>query len=370
VLLWVVIALLTGAAVLVVVAPLAHAQAGGGEASEANIYRNQLEELAKDAELGRIGAGEAEAARAEIARRLFAAANDARAAPTMAGSLQARRVTAAAAIVALPLVSLGLYGAVGNPGLAGQPLAARLEAAPAHADMAALVAKVEAHLAESPQDGRGWDVIAPVYLSLGRANDAARAYRNAIRLLGATAGRQNGLGEALFMAAGGIVTAEARDAFAAASALEPAAPGPRFFLGLAAEQEGRPAEAAAIWRALLAAAGSEAGWRDVLEEALARVEEQPGPTEEEVAAAGEMTADERNAMIESMVASLAERLERDPSDVEGWLRLIRSYAVLGRDEEAAEAAAAALAGVADAAERARIEGLMAELGVAAQAEVR
>ena len=107
-----------------------------------------------------------------------------------------------------------------------------------------LVAKVEEHLAAHPEDGRGWDVIAPVYLRLGRADDAARAFQNAIRLLGSTAERQTGLGEAILSAEGGIVTADARTAFEAAQRLDPAAPGPRFFLALAAEQEGEAAAAA------------------------------------------------------------------------------------------------------------------------------
>ena len=98
----------------------------------------------------------------------------------------------------------------------------------------------------APEDGRGWEVIAPVYLRLERPADAVRAYRNAVRLLGSTATRQNGLGQALFMESGGIVTQEAREAFAAATAADLAAPEPKFFLGLAAEQDGRPAEAAAI----------------------------------------------------------------------------------------------------------------------------
>ena len=70
------------------------------------------------------------------------------------------------------------------------------------------------------------------------------------------------------------------------------------------------------------------------------------------------------AMIEGMVASLAKRLESEPDDVDGWLRLIRSYVVLGRAEDAADAARIALAGLRTDADRERIEALMADLGVA------
>jgi len=55
-------------------------------------------------------------------------------------------------------------------------------------------------------------------------------------------------------------------------------------------------------------------------------------------------ADEQT-MIEGMVESLAARLEKDPDDLQGWQQLARSYRVLGRLDEAAEAMgrAAALA---------------------------
>jgi cytochrome c-type biogenesis protein CcmH len=372
VLLWLLIALMTGAAIFAVLAPLSRAAAAGPQDGGAagRIYRDQLRELESEAALGRIPATEAASARAEIARRLIAAESDAAAERPMPGNLGARRAAALVALTAIPILSLGLYAMLGNPGLAGQPLAARLSAPAADSDLASLVARVEDHLAKTPEDGRGWEVIAPVYLRLERPADAVRAYRNAVRLLGSTATRQNGLGQALFMESGGIVTQEAREAFAAATAADPAAPEPKFFLGLAAEQDGRPAEAAAIWRALLAGTTADSAWHRMLEASLARVEPalaESGPSAEQVAEAVDLPAADRDAMIEGMVAGLADRLKREPGDVDGWLRLIRSYAVLGRRAEAAEAAAAALASANDAAQKARIEALMAELGIAAPA---
>ena len=89
----------------------------------------------------------------------------------------------------------------------------------------------------------------------------------------------------------------------------------------------------------------------------------PGPTEEQVAAAQGMSAGDRAAMVNAMVEQLATRLKDQPDDVEGWLRLIRSYAVLGRAEDAANAGRDALAGVSDAAQRQRVEALLADLRV-------
>ena len=61
------------------------------------------------------------------------------------------------------------------------------------------MAQVEAHLESKPDDGRGWEVVAPVYLRLGRFEDAVKARRNALRLNGASADREADLGEALMV---------------------------------------------------------------------------------------------------------------------------------------------------------------------------
>jgi cytochrome c-type biogenesis protein CcmH len=125
----------------------------------------------------------------------------------------------------------------------------------------------------------------------------------------------------------------------------------RYFVGLAAEQDGRAKEAAAIWRGLLEQASADAGWIGFVRQSLARVDPDaaaslpapaapnaPGPSAEDVAAAGEMSPEQRNTMVRGMVSRLAERLKQDGSDVEGWLRLLRAYMVLG-DKEQARAAA-------------------------------
>jgi cytochrome c-type biogenesis protein CcmH len=366
-LLWILILCLTAAAIMAVLVPLSRAAESSDPAAQAKaVYLDQLRELERDLAEGRIDPREAEAARAEVARRLLHAESLTPQAPMRANPAAARRITALVALCGIPLVALGLYLSLGSPRLPGQPLAARLAEPPAPDDIAALIARVEEHLARAPEDGRGWEVIAPVYLRLGRAADAAAAYRNAIRLNGSSAARQTGLGEAVLAAEGGVVTAEARQAFERASEAEPAAPAPRFYLALAAEQEGRQAEAATMLRALLAEAPADAPWRGPVEIALARLDPADGsgvPSQSDVAAAEAMAPDERNAMIEGMVASLAKRLESEPDDVDGWLRLIRSYVVLGRTDDAADAARAALAGVQADTDRARVEALIADLGV-------
>src|SRR5262249_54361506 len=158
--------------------------------------------------------------------------------------------------------------------------------------------------------------------------DAVKARRNALRLNGDSAEREAALGEALVFAANGVVTAEAKAAFEQAVAGDGSNVQARYFLGLAAEQDGNRAHAAAIWRALIAAAAPDAPWLDFVRRALARVDDgsaspgseassaarlgaRPGPTEEQIAASSDLSAEQRNVMIRGMVARLAERLEHD-----------------------------------------------------------
>ncbi len=132
---------------------------------------------------------------------------------------------------------------------------------PDHQSIAALIGQVEEHLATNPNDGAGWQVIAPVYMRLGRYDDAVTAFRKSLALNGETAGRDSDLGEALVAAANGVVTDEAKQIFRArrwrTTRMTPKA---RYFLGLADEQDGNRDAAAAKWRALLADAPADAPW--------------------------------------------------------------------------------------------------------------
>ena len=378
--LWFGLALMTAAAVLAVLWPLSRRGRELRSGSDVAVYRDQLEEIERDRAAGLIADNEAAGAKVEVSRRLLAAA-DAPAAPVgnAAAVTRRRRAVAVASLVVLPLGAVGLYLALGSPLLPDQPLASRLAEARATQSMESLIAQVEAHLAERPDDGRGWEVIAPIYLRLGRFDDAVKARRNALRLNGDSAEREAALGEALVFGANGVVTAEAKSAFEKAVALDAAHVQARYFLGLAAEQDGDRTRAAATWRALIETAPSGAPWVEFVRGALARVEGAggasagaavagggagSGPSEEQVAASSELSPEQRKSMIQGMVDRLAERLNRDGSDVEGWLRLVRSYMVLGQADKARAAAAdarRALAG--DPNKLRRLDDLVKGLGI-------
>jgi cytochrome c-type biogenesis protein CcmH len=343
--LWIAMAILTAAASLTVLMPLYRARRAPAPAPELAIYRDQLRELDREVGDGLLPAGEANAARTEISRRLLRAADaSGKAAPTGDGL---RRAAALLAIVAIPVAAIGLYLFLGSPTLPDQPLGARLAAPPDTQDVAALVARVESHLAKDPDDGRGWELLGPVYLRLGRNDDAARAFANTIRILGSTSEREADLGEAIVRANDGTVTGDAKKAFERAGTLDPKAVRPRFYMALALGEDGRKEEAVAAWKALLAEApAGGAAWADVARSALAELEAPagsptPGPTADDVKAAADMSAEDRQAMIAGMVETLSERLKTDPGDADGWARLVRSYIVLGDRAKAEEALARA-----------------------------
>jgi cytochrome c-type biogenesis protein CcmH len=352
--LWFLFALMTAAAIFAVLWPLGRGARPQNDGTEATVYKDQLSEIERDLAAGLIGSSEAEAARVEISRRLLAAADAERAVPASSNT-GFRRVVAVVALAGLPLLAVAFYLPLGSPKFPDFPLAGRMQAANASQPLDNLVAQVEAHLEKNPTDGRGWSVLAPVLAKLGRFEDAVRAYRNSITYNGDSAPRRADLGEAIAAVAGGVVTTEAKAEFERAVALDAGEVKARFFLGLSAEQDGRATEAAAIWRAMLETAPANAPWRPLVQSALARVggPSVPALSDDTIAAAKDMNENDRTVMIRGMVERLATRLRQNGDDVEGWLRLVRAYMVLGDRDKAREALADARQAVGSDANRLR-----------------
>jgi cytochrome c-type biogenesis protein CcmH len=373
--LWIAMAALAAAVCLPLLLALRRAPVVGAERAAVSIYRDQLSELDRDVDRGLIRAEEAAAARTEIARRLIRADADAKA--TTADQPR-RRNFAAVGVVAMPVAALALYLVIGSPTLPDDPLEARLAAPGNTQDIAVMVARAEQHLAQNPDDGRGWEVIAPVYMELGRADDAVKAFTNAIRVLGSNSDLEIGLGEATVEANNGSITPDAGAAFQRAHALAPDDPKPRFYLAVELEQDGKTADAIAAWQALLNGAPADADWAIMGRAELAKLQAQspapaplqqavvppaagaappspattaapqpsagsppaaaasgpPGPSAADIAALQNLPAAQQAAMIEGMVQNLADRLQKDGSDAQGWAQLVRSYVVLGRMDDA------------------------------------
>ena len=394
--LWFSFALMTAAVIFSVLWPLRRAQRELGTASDVAVYRDQLAEIKRDRLSGLIGEPEAKAAHVEVSRRLLAAADAADAQSQnkpATDSRYRRRMVAVIALLALPLGTFALYLLVGSPNEPAQPLAARLNMPMEKRSLPVLVAQVEDHLTHNPEDGRGWQVLAPIYMRMGRFDDAIKAWRNSLRLTGESADGEADLGEALVGAANGVVTAEAVSAFDHALALDAHNFKARFFSGLSAAQDGKREQAATIWRDLLHNAPTDAPWIGLVQKSLAELEpnaapDNPGmaadnvmagpragpsvtadnasvgPTADQTAVAQDLTPQDRADMIRTMVERLAQRLTQDGSDVEGWLRLIRAYVVLGERDKALGAAARARQALAGADDKVRrIDELVKGLGL-------
>ena len=348
---------MTAVAIAAVLFPFVRRQTEEFSGNDIAVYRDQLGELDRDKAAGLIGKSEAEAARVEISRRLLAAADadaaeSATAASDPASAARFRRFIVAAALLLLPGGAGALYLQLGSPDFAAMPAGGAVQPEQ-QTQIETLVARIEVHLQSNPKDGRGWEVLAPVYMQLGRYSDSVSAWRNTLALLGESADREANLGEALMAEANGVVTVEARAAFVRAVTLDNTIVSARYYLGRAAEQDGKREEAAKIWRDLVAEAPAGAHWANDVRAALARIESNsaasPDPTGAPTAESKPPAAPPQHEgdAIQGMVDRLAERLKKSGSDPEGWVMLARSYASLGEKEKAAAAisdARAALAG--------------------------
>lgn len=323
---WTVAALLTLVASLAVLAPLARRRNDSSTASrnEIEVYRDQLSEVDRDLKRGLLDPAEAEQARAEIGRRIIKA-DTADVRGDGRGFTGIGRVVAAAGVLAVPLISWGVYTALGSPQLPSQPLAQRMICDPATSSIEQLVACAERQLAQNPDDRRGWEILAPIYLRTMRYDDAVEAWRNVLRLGGPNPARYANFGEALVYANEGMITAEARKSFDEALRLEPGFSKARFFLAMAKAQEGQSEAATADWQEMVAKQPESDPWRNAAQRML-----------NEAAQAGDEGRPDA-AQIEQMVAGLDQRLRENPNDAEGWKRLVRSYVVLGKSDKARDA---------------------------------
>lgn len=356
--LWIILAGMTALCLFAVLRPLLQSQQSLADETHEDIavYRDQLNEIEREKASGLIGDQEADAAHAEISRRLLRAAarhdaeEDDRSDPGQ--HVAFRRLVAACSIIGIPALGLAIYLSAGSPSLPGQPHASRQTLPAANQDMATLVARAEAQMRERPDDVRGWRVLAPAYRSLRRYSDSAYALEQVLRIEGRQPAVLAEYGEALVFTEAGVISKKARDVFEEANRLDKKLVKPQYYLALEAVQDGKPELAVTRWQALLRTAPADAPWRGQIETALARVQnslkqaqsnerpsKQPagqkapsgvGPAldRETLASARDLTADQRSEMIQSMVQRLAARLDKNGGDLDSWFRLARAYAVL------------------------------------------
>lgn len=242
------------------------------------------------------------------------------------------------------------------PASAPAPTAADGSASQAAPDTEALIAQLRARLAEQPDSAEGWRLLGLATASVGRHDEAARAYAEAARLEPARAEHWSALGEALVLSGAGGVTTDAAEAFRKALERDPRDFRARYFSGVAEAEAGRARAALDLWFALLADAPADAPWLSTVRQQIAdlarregidvsaRLAAAPspaapraGPDAEQVRAAASMSPAEQEAMARSMVDSLAAKLKADPRNPDGWMMLMRSRMMLGDRSGAAQA---------------------------------
>jgi len=359
--LWIGLALLTAAVILALARPLSRATGPVSDAQLADmaVYRDQLSEIDSDRERGLIGGTEADAARAEVARRLLQLKRPSGAdlaqggmKPPGSGTTSLRSVQALFAM--LPVAGIGIYLWLGSPNQPSQPLASRQAAPDTTTPYADLIARVEAELKKNPGDARGWQVIAPVYMQMKRYDDAAYAYSQVIRLQGESAEPLIGYAEAVLMSNKGIVNDGVKQAATRLLVLKPDRLEPKFWLALGKEQDGDVAGAVADYKAVIASSPPDAPWVPAIKKQVERLESPAAvadtrpvgvppaapvdggarPSAEAIAA---LPLEQQQKQIAAMVEGLATRLKTNGDDLGGWQRLVRAYQVMGRKDDAVAA---------------------------------
>lgn len=337
---WIAVGVISAAVAGLILRRAAQAAAAPpGSDSTLPLYRRQLAEIDELADRGLIAADERRSAHAEAARRLLSAAETTESG-WVPGTDRRRGLVLLAG--AAPVAALILYLVVGSPGYGDRPQAERLAQwramPPSQLDAPQMAAVLREVTAERPGDPEPYRFLSIAEMASGDPAAAARALREAIRLAPERADLWESLGEALMMQGEGAVTPQAAAAFQRALEQDPQAAAARFHLARGQIEAGEVEAGLAQWRALLADLPADDPRRAVLQAAIADVVQGPRPE-----TAPQIGAPE----IQAMVDGLAARLAAEPDDPQGWVRLVRSYAVLGDAASRDSALAVARARYAD-----------------------
>jgi cytochrome c-type biogenesis protein CcmH len=360
---WIAAGLLTAVVVALLALPLMRkavpTDLGGG--TDLAVYRDQLAELERERARGLVEIEQAASLETEISRRMLNAARSAQ--PVPATASQSRILTVILAVL-FPLGGLAIYLMVGQPDLPGMPLSARnVQQGQDPVKVLAAVDEIRGRLKQSKDDLDRWVMVGEAYEKLGHPREAVETFRTARQIAPDDPAISAALGEALIDADGGAVGEEAKKLFQSIPPDAPALPEARYYLALSAAQAGDMKTALRGWQSLLADSPSDASWIEPTRQRIASAaqamgldpaketpEPKPaasamssegplegGPETAEGQAIKQMAPDQQQAMIQSMVQRLADRLQANPDDPEGWRKLARAYQVMGLTEKANEA---------------------------------
>jgi cytochrome c-type biogenesis protein CcmH len=370
--LWIILTLMTGVAAVFMTIPILRRRnmKSRPDPSGFGLFHEQTRELDREVANGTISSQDAAVTRAEIERRILAAAKGRKQIVMTELTDKGRAIGIAIAVGWVTAGSALLYGSIGRPDLAGHAApgldagsglaAPDMNTAQPLGGVDEMITRLADRLTREPGDLAGWQMLGWSYFEVGRFGDAAEAYGRAVALAPDNGELLSLQAEALISANGGSVSEAALALVERSLELEPSNPRAKYFKGVSLDEAGDTAAALGLWLAVLDSAPPDAVWLPELkvhirERALAagidlgtRTEsllppdlplEASGPTDADIAAAAEMTPEARQEMILGMVSGLADSLKQEPDNLEGWLRLIRSYVMLG-DIPAAKAALA------------------------------
>lgn len=323
-----------------------------------DILIDQLAEIDRDLGRGIISEAEAATAKGEVKRRILAL--ERQQAPAVLAQRGTSRGGLLLALVFVPALAAGYYGVYGNPSISSVATADRQAALEERTRIIRLTDELKTRLTSDPNGGPsdGWMLLGQTYMRLGFTKQAADAYAVVAERPEADSAVFSMWAEALIATEQGVVTPLAEQAIDRAMALDPQNPAATYYRALALQQSGQSAAAHDMIIARLDAADGFYPWMETLVAQANRIGEgigrdpislarfapmlnAPGPTEGDIAAAQELSPEDRMAFIRSMVSGLAERLKEEPGDLDGWLRLGRAYVVLGDRDAALDAYQAA-----------------------------
>lgn len=344
---WAIIGVLTLGAIGVLALSLrARGTADPGTDSTPAIFADQLAELDRDVVRGVVSAADAEAARTEIKRSILHRSKARKEA--LYGPTRFSRAGLGFAMLFVPVMAIGYYAQFGSPALSAIAMAEQREAREERARIVGLTEQLKTRLETDDNGGPsdGWMLLGQTYMRLGRFSDAAAAFRVVSGRTEATSAVFSMLTEALVEQENGIMTPAAEAAIEEAAARDASNPAVTYYRALALQQSGQSAAAHELVMARLDTADGYYPWMETLVAQANRIGERigrepislaqfapmlagRGPSSEDVAAAEEMSPEDRAAFIQSMVQRLADRLKDEPDDLDGWLQLGRAYSVLG-----------------------------------------
>jgi cytochrome c-type biogenesis protein CcmH len=375
---WILAAALTAITALAILSPLRRGRGGAAPAAayDLRVYRDQLAEVERDLDRGVIGPDDAQRLRAEIGRKVLDA--DRRAALSAPATRGGRALWPAVALAAMLAGAVALYLREGVPGAPDMPLAERFAAADAayrdrptqaEAEAAApvrpapdlsqadpeylaMIDQLRDAVGRNPDDQQGLALLASNEMRLGNLAAARAAQQRLVDLRGdqADAVQLMQLATLMVDAAGGVVTPEAEAVLRRALTLDPTQPQARYLQGVLLIQNGRPDRAFPLWRGLLDEGPEGAPWIAPIRAAIQDLAwlagddeyrapappaaDLPGPDADALAAAEDLSPEDRARMIQDMVDRLQQRLATEGGSPEEWARLIAALAMLDQRDQA------------------------------------